>query len=142
MLTELLHQAVSLLLNPVILLLLMMAVIAILEMGIALGERLGGMQEMAKSKSFQSVEKIAKKRIERADLITRIAPILGLMGTLIPLGPGLAELSVGSFAGLAASISIAFDTTVLGLFSGMICFIIGRKRRRWYDQLLVQIEGK
>ena len=35
------------------------------------------------------------KSIERTDFVTRIGPTLGLMGTLIPMGPGLAALGAG-----------------------------------------------
>ncbi len=30
------------------------------------------------------------KTLEKTDLIAKLGPVLGLMGTLIPLGPGLA----------------------------------------------------
>lgn len=66
--------------------------------------------------------------------------MLGLMGTLIPLGPGLAALGDGDVKILSTAMSVAFDTTVLGLLCGMIGFVIARLRRRWYDKALTQME--
>jgi biopolymer transport protein ExbB/TolQ len=66
--------------------------------------------------------------------------MLGLMATLISLGPGLTALSNGSLGQLAEAMLTAFDTTVLGLAAGVVGFIIGRLRRRWYDEALTRWE--
>ena len=34
----------------------------------------------------------------------------------------------------------AFDTTVLGIAAGIVGFVIGRLRRRWYDEALTTLE--
>ena len=67
--------------------------------------------------------------------------MLGLMGTLIPLGPGLAALGEGELRVLTTAMTVAFDTTVIGLLSGMIGFVLGRLRRRWYDNALTALES-
>ena len=60
------------------------------------------------------------------------------MGTLIPLGPGLAALGSGDINTLAQSLIIAFDTTITGLAAGAIGFIISKYRRMWYaDELSI-----
>lgn len=41
----------------------------------------------------------------------QLGPILGLLGTLIPLGPGLAALGSGDIVTLAEALTVAFDTT-------------------------------
>lgn len=79
--------------------------------------------------------------VERTDIIARLGPALGLMGTLIPLGPGLAALSAGEVQGLAQAVIIAFDTTVVGLAAGGIAFFISRVRRRWYGDYLSTLEA-
>lgn len=56
--------------------------------------------------------------------MAKLSPMLGLMGTLIPLGPGLAALGDGDVKILSTAMSVAFDTTVLGLLSGMGRFCI------------------
>ncbi len=101
-----------------------------------MGERMDGLRKLREDGRTQQIERIGRKRIERADLIARIAPMLGLMGTLIPLGPGLAALGEGNVALLASAVTVAFDTTVLGLFGGVLGFLLARVRRRWYDELL------
>ena len=87
------------------------------------------------------MEHIARQRIGRVDIIARISPILGLMGTLIPLGPGIAAMGNGDFATLASAITTAFDTTVLGLFVGVLAMLIGRYRRRAYEAALNKLEA-
>lgn len=66
------------------------------------------------------------------DLIAKLGPMFGLLGTLIPLGPGIIALGEGDTATLAASIGIAFDTTIAGLVAAAICFVISHIRKRWY----------
>lgn len=142
MLIELIHHAGSWLLEPVLFTLLLSALIATGDLGLLVGELLGGLKRLSKSNSVEAVERLARQRIERADILARISPMLGLMGTLIPLGPGLAALGRGDVAVLAQAVTIAFDTTVLGLFAGIIAFVTSRLRRRWYDQLLNEMEEK
>ena len=79
-----------------------------------------------------------------AETIAKIAPMVGLMGTLIPLGPGLDALSQGDMASLAQSLIIAFSTTVVGLISAVICLLIAKVRRRWnadYANALEAMQG-
>jgi biopolymer transport protein ExbB/TolQ len=68
--------------------------------------------------------------------------MLGLMATLISLGPGLTALSNGNLNLLAEAMLTAFDATVLGLAAGVVGFIIGRLRRRWYDEALGRWEAQ
>lgn len=75
------------------------------------------------------------------ELISKIGPILGLMGTLIPLGPGIMALGQGDIATLSNSILVAFDTTVVGLISAVVCMIITKIRKRWYESYMVSIES-
>jgi len=75
------------------------------------------------------------------EMISKIGPILGLMGTLIPLGPGITALGQGDITTLSNSIMVAFDTTVVGLLSAVICMIITKIRRRWYESYMVSIES-
>lgn len=83
----------------------------------------------------------ARKTLEKTDLVIRLGPALGLMGTLIPLGPGLAALGQGNLESLAAAVIIAFDTTVVGLAAGGISYVVSRLRRRWYEERLAYLEA-
>ena len=139
-LSALLHQLVGWLRDPVIAALIAATAIALWEGATAVGERLGGLGRLRRAGDGPAAERIGRRRIERADLLARIGPMLGLMGTLIPLGPGLASLGRGDLKVLAEAVTVAFDTTVLGLLVGITGFLLGRLRRRWYDQLLDEIE--
>lgn len=63
--------------------------------------------------------------------MTRIGPLLGLMGTLIPLGPALVALAGGDVAVLARKMEVAFATTVVGLVIGAIGFMLHQTTQRW-----------
>lgn len=76
----------------------------------------------------------------RTDLVARLGPMLGLMATLIPLGPGLIALGEGDPRGLADSLLTAFDATVTGLAAAGIAFTISRLRKRWYEDYLSSLE--
>ncbi len=137
----LMHTLVGYLLQPVIFALLLLTALSVVEIGIAFTERFFALPKWAVSDKADDFEVLANKRIERTDFLTRIAPMLGLMGTLIPLGPGLSALGDGDLGILTTAMSVAFDTTVLGLLVGIIGFVLGRFRRRWYEQTLQSIEA-
>ncbi len=141
-LLDLTHQLVGALLHPVVVCLLLAIVLSIFEIGLSLGERFRGLESLRRKGDARAADSLARQRIERADLLARIGPILGLMGTLIPLGPGLAALGQGDLATLAQAVITAFDTTVLGLLAGLVGFVVGRLRRRWYGQVLDELEGE
>ena len=136
------HQITSLLLTPVIWALLFFVGLAIYEIGISIGERFGGVRHLRDTGNRDALMQAGKRRIERADFLTRLAPMLGLMGTLIPLGPGLAALGDGELRILTTAMTVAFDTTVIGLLAGMIGFVLGRLRRRRYDQAIQQLSAQ
>lgn len=129
------------LLGPVIIGLLLLVLLALFECGLAVGERSGGLRRAIRRGDATSLAARARRRIDRADFLSRIGPMLGLMGTLIPLGPGLAALGRGELAQLAQAVTVAFNTTVLGLLIGILGFVIGRLRRRWYDGAMETLEG-
>lgn len=81
------------------------------------------------------------KTIERTDIVTRIGPTLGLMGTLIPMGPGLAALGAGDVNTLANAIIVAFDTTVVGIGAGAVGYFVSKIRRRWYEEDLSNLDA-
>lgn len=82
-------------------------------------------------KSINQFEIERGKETDNAKLLIKFGPILGLMGTLIPMGPALAGLSIGDIASMAYNMQIAFATTVLGLFIGAIGFALFQIKQRW-----------
>ncbi len=135
-----LHEAVTWLLTPALLALVAACAIALAEAGLAVGERLWGLRRLAAVGDVLAVQRVARHRLERADLLARIPPMLGLMATIIPLGPGLAALGQGNPGELASAVTVAFDATVLGLVAGIGGLVVGKLRRRWYEELLEGME--
>ena len=79
-------------------------------------------------------------RTKRTDLIAKIGPMLGLMGTLIPLGPGIIALGQGDTYTLSTSLLMAFDTTVAGLACAAVTLVISTVRKRWYKNYMSMLE--
>ncbi|WP_347491304.1 MotA/TolQ/ExbB proton channel family protein [Desulfoscipio sp. XC116] len=74
------------------------------------------------------------------DLAAKLGPMFGLLGTLIPLGPGIVALGEGDTATLSASLSVAFDTAIAGVSSAAVSYVISNIRKRWYDDYLTNFE--
>ncbi len=91
-------------------------------------------------KALADLEVEAARRLARMSVGIRIGPALGLMGTLIPMGPALIGLSTGNIDEMAHNLVVAFSTTVLGLFIGGCCYVMWLVRRHWYSQDLVDCE--
>lgn len=81
------------------------------------------------------------KITNRTDVVARLGPMLGLMATLIPLGPGLIALGQGDTKTLADCLLTAFDATVTGLAAAAVAFAISRLRKRWYEDYLSSLEA-
>jgi biopolymer transport protein ExbB/TolQ len=81
-----------------------------------------------------------QRRLDRTRLLVRAGPALGLMGTLIPLAPGLAALGEGDVSTLAESLRDAFGATVVGLLVGTVAFALTLARTRMYSEDLVELE--
>lgn len=78
--------------------------------------------------------------IKFTDLASKLGPMLGLLGTLIPLGPGIIALGQGDTYTLSVSLMTAFDTTVAGLCIAAVCMIVSTIRRRWYAAYMADLE--
>lgn len=81
-----------------------------------------------------------QRRLDRTRLLVRAGPALGLMGTLIPLAPGLAALSDGDVAALAENLRDAFGATVVGLLVGTVAFALTLARTRMHTEDLAALE--
>ena len=80
------------------------------------------------------------KSTNKTDVLVRVGPILGLLGTLIPLGPGLAALGSGDIVTLAEALTVAFDTTVTGLVIGALAYLVSKFKKQWYESDLIVLE--
>ena len=82
-----------------------------------------------------------RSKVARTDLVTKIAPMMGLMCTLIPLGPGIVAMGQGDVNILSNSLLVAFDGTVAGLIGGVVSMCVSSVRKRWYANYLVAMES-
>jgi biopolymer transport protein ExbB/TolQ len=82
----------------------------------------------------------ADKDLAISKTLTKMGPMLGLMGTLIPMGPALVGLSAGDISSMAYNMQVAFATTVVGLFASAIGFITQQVKQRWYLQDMTNLE--
>lgn len=82
----------------------------------------------------------ADKDLAISKTLAKLGPILGLMGTLIPMGPALAGLASGDIASMAYNMQIAFATTVVGLVAGAVGFLTQQVKQRWYLQDMTNLE--
>ncbi len=85
-------------------------------------------------------ELAVQRRLERTRILVRAGPALGLMGTLIPLAPGLAALGHGNVATLAGDLRTAFAATTVGLLVGTVAFTLTTVRARLYGEDLTALE--
>ena len=82
----------------------------------------------------------ADKNIATSKVLTKMGPILGLMGTLIPMGPALVALAQGDIASMAYNMQVAFATTVVGLTVSAIGFLTQQVKERWAVKNLTMLE--
>ena len=82
-----------------------------------------------------------RRKVSRTDLVTKVAPMMGLMCTLIPLGPGIVAMGQGDVNTLSNSLLVAFDGTVAGLVGAVVAMTVSTIRKRWYGNYLVAMES-
>ena len=96
--------------------------------------------ETAVENLLQSTSLKLWKSMDRLRMLVRAAPSLGLIGTLIPMGTGLAALGHGDMTKLTTDLVIAFTTTVVGLAIGTAAFLFYTVRRRWIEEDVKNME--
>ena len=90
--------------------------------------------ELECEKFISEVAQNYEKELERSRFLTKTAPMLGLMGTLIPMGPALAGLASGDIENMAYNMQIAFATTVVGCTVAGIALLIYSAKKHWYAE--------
>lgn len=98
------------------------------------------MRESLAARIVEEEQNVYSRRIRISDIIAKIGPILGLLGTLIPLGPGIIALGQGDTITLSSSLLTAFDTTILGLLSAGTAMVISTIRKSWYNNYMSVLE--
>ncbi|MFC4728254.1 MotA/TolQ/ExbB proton channel family protein [Coralloluteibacterium thermophilus] len=80
------------------------------------------------------------RRLEWLRITARSAPMLGLVATMIPMGPALLALTQSDAAGVGENLVVAFSSVVLALIAASIAFLVLTVRRRWLLQELREVE--
>lgn len=151
-LENLLYELSRLLLWPVLILILLALAYALLALGAFLAEswaRWRGthrdpLQAQWRAHGQQwatdDMELWIMRRLEGLRMVARVAPMLGLIATMIPMGPALLALGTGDTAAVSRSMVVAFAAVILALAGASIAFVILTIRRRWWLEALRQIE--
>lgn len=89
-----------------------------------------------------ALDVVAHRLLEWPRIATRVAPMLGLVATMIPMGPALKGLSGGNLANVGENLTIAFSAVILALIAASITFWVVNVRRRWLAEELVWLGSK
>lgn len=89
--------------------------------------------------SMDEIELQVMRRLEPTRLLSRISPLLGLIATMVPLGPALQSVAAGEGQQALAVFSGAFAGVVLALAAAAIGLVVYSVRRRWLLTELVAL---
>lgn len=89
--------------------------------------------------SFEELEVYALKLLENLRLVTRLAPMLGLIATMIPMGPALKSLADGNVQGISENLVVAFAAVIWGLVAASLTFWPATVQKRWLAVELTNI---
>lgn len=101
----------------------------------------GEMRETLAVRLLEQEQDRYDRIVKLSELLARLAPMFGLLGTLIPLGPGIIALGQGDTYTLSTSLLMAFDTTVAGLVAAAFATVISTVRRGWYREYASILEA-
>lgn len=77
------------------------------------------------------LELMVVRQLEPTRLLSRLSPMLGLIATMIPLGPALQSVAGGQGQQALAVFSGAFAGVVLALAAAAVGLVVYSVRRRW-----------
>lgn len=90
--------------------------------------------------ALHDLELQVMKHLELLRIVSRSTPMLGLIATMIPMGPALLALTQHDAQAIGDNLVIAFSAVILALLSASITFFILTIKRRWLLEDLRQIE--
>jgi biopolymer transport protein ExbB/TolQ len=138
-----LYEISKFFLTPVLILLCLMFVYALFCLGTLLFDlglrivRGQGRQPIAQfarnnpRTTQEDLELQVLKHIEVQRIVSRIAPMLGLVATMIPMGPALIAVSAGNAQGMAQNLVVAFSAVIVALLSAAMTYVVQSVRKRW-----------
>lgn len=80
------------------------------------------------------------KDVNLSRLLTKLGPVLGLIGTLISMSPALVGLSTGDISGMAYNMQVVFSATVVGLVISAVGLFTQQLKTRWYAKDVNNLE--
>lgn len=89
---------------------------------------------------ISNFENEAEKDIVTSKLLSKVGPVLGLIGTLIAMSPALTGLSQGDISKMASNMQVVFATTVVGLVVSLVGLITLQFKQRWYAKEVNQLD--
>lgn len=98
--------------------------------------------QAAHAVSSDDLELWIMKRLEWLRIVSRTAPMLGLVATMIPMGPALLSLANNDAKAIGENLVVAFSAVILALVSASITFVLLTVRRRWLLQELRAMERR
>lgn len=93
-----------------------------------------------KNTNLNDIEVFALKKLEFVRLVTRITPMLGLIATLIPMGPALVAMTENNIVAMSEHLRTAFTAVVLALAAASFTFWIASVKKRWFAEEIVVVE--
>ena len=90
--------------------------------------------------SGDDLELLIMRRLEWLRIVSRSAPMLGLVATMIPMGPALLALGTNDGAAVGKNLVVAFSSVILALIAASISFFVYTIRRRWLLEELRALE--
>ena len=79
-------------------------------------------------------EERVRRTLANPRMLVKVGPSLGLLGTLIPMGASLASLATGNLEAMAGQMVVAFTTTIVGLATGTLAYIVAVVRQGWVNE--------
>lgn len=145
-----LYALTRLFMTPILLLILAALIYSFVALGafvVEAWQRRGGryrspLSDYRRQSGFSSddLELWIMKRLEWLRITSRSAPMLGLVATMIPMGPALLALTKSDAQSVGDNLVVAFSAVILALVSASITFFVLTIRRRWLLQELREIE--
>jgi hypothetical protein len=138
-----LHEISKFFLTPVLVVLSLMFLLSLFYLGTLVfelglrGIRGRGARTLTRfardnpSANQEALELHLLKLIEPLRITSRVAPMLGLVATMIPMRPALVAVSAGNTQGIAANLVVAFSAVIVALLAAAITFTVLSIRRRW-----------
>lgn len=92
--------------------------------------------------SRDALDVAAFEELEGVRTVSRLAPMLGLIATMVPMGPALKALADGNIQGISENLIVAFSAVIFGLVIASITFWIASVKKRWFANELVAVAEK